>query len=396
MTMSHSNEGLQPQTGASVFILDESKRCEPSAFLFTQAVRFFLENGYTFASRADESDVILVNTCCVTEDKIASSKSALALARQYGSGKRIVLFGCLASLPASGIDKDGLICIGPQNLTELDVHFTHRISIVNISVDRLSSALYSPGQGLTYDDYFLMIGQGCVNNCSYCNIKRAKGPLSSVPIEVIVQNLKKGLSEGVKLFTLLADDCASYGRDRGTDLVDLLELLFSVSDGFGFKLGYLYPQFLLTHFDGLKRIFETGRIPYVNVPVQSGSPRILKTMNRVYDPSAVVDAVSRLKALSPKTTFCTHIMINFPGETHEDFIMSLMVANGFDEVLFLNYSDNEGTEASRLLPKVNDDEARRRLDLASHYANHQKRGRSAVIKDFDCDAPYNVTGPFRG
>jgi MiaB/RimO family radical SAM methylthiotransferase len=359
-------------------------------------VRFFLENGYRVASRADESDVILVNTCCVTEDKIVSSKSALTLAKQYGSGKRIVLFGCLASLPASGIDKDGLICIGPQNLADLDVHFSHHVSVMNISVDRLSLALYSPGQGLSYDDYFLMISQGCVNNCAYCNIKRAKGALSSEPIESIIQNLKKGLSQGVKVFTLLADDCASYGRDRGTDLVALLEELFSFGDGFGFKLGYLYPQFVLTHFEELRRIFESGRITYVNIPIQSGSPRILKAMNRAYDPSAVVDAVNQLKAASPKTTFCTHIMINFPGETHEDFVMSLMVAFGFDEVLFLHYSDNQGTEASRLLPKVTEEEAQRRLDLASHYANHQKRGRSAVIKDFGCDSPYNVTGPFKG
>jgi len=158
----------------------------------------------------------------------------------------------------------------------------------------------------------------------------------------------------------------------------------------------VYPKFLLDHFDSLVKVFGTGRIRYVNIPVQSGSQRILDLMNRRYSVDAVMEAVRRLRAAAPDTTLCTHLMINFPTESHDDFLRSLAVAEGFDEVLFLNYSDNQDTDAAGLFPKVPEPEVRRRLDMASDFANHCKPGRSAVIKDFNCDIPYNMQGAVKG
>jgi tRNA A37 methylthiotransferase MiaB len=376
-----------------IFIVDPSKRCEPSAFLFTKAVRFFLVNGYRMANDIDRCEIILVNTCCVTEDKIAASRAALECARAKGHGKRIVLFGCMASLPFSGLEREDLICIGPKNLDELDTHFPHDTSVNDILVNQLSPDLYEPGQGLGYEDYFVMIAQGCSNQCSYCNIKRCKGEVRSEPGRAILSQIRNGLSLGVREFALLADDCASYGHDLGTDLVQLIEALFTAGPGFGLKLGYVYPQFILKHFSGLKRIFGTGRIRYVNIPVQSGSQRILELMNRRYPIDGVMEAVQHLHDIAPRTTFCTHILINFPTESHDDFLRSLAVADGFDEVLFLHYSDNQDTTAASLLPKVAEHEVHRRLDMASHYANHCKQGRSAVIEDFNCDIPTTCSEP---
>jgi tRNA-2-methylthio-N6-dimethylallyladenosine synthase len=113
-------------------------------------------------------------------------------------------------------------------------------------------------------------------------------------------------------------------------------------------------------------------------------------MNRRYPIDAVMEALRQLRAEARQTTFCTHIMINFPTETNDDFLKSLAIANDFDEVVFLHYSDNRDTPAAGIYPKVAEAEMLRRLDLASDYANHCKPGRSAVIKDFDCDRPYNM------
>jgi len=376
----------------AIFILDPSKRCEPSAYLFTKAVKFFLVNGYTVAKEIEGSDIILVNTCCVTEDKIATSRTALEFARAKGKGKRIVLFGCMADLPFPWLKREDLICIGPKNLDKLDTHFPHHKSVTSLSVNQLSPGFYEPGQGLGYGDYFIMIAQGCANRCSYCNIKRAKGDVRSEPADRILKELQKGLSLGVREFALLADDCASYGHDLGADLVQLMEQLFTAGRGFSLKLGYVYPQFVLTHFNRLKTVFETGRIRYVNIPVQSGSQRVLQLMNRGYSIEAVKEAIRQLRDAAPETIFCTHIMVNFPTESHDDFLLSLALADDFDEALFLHYSDNQDTAAAGLLPKVPEAEVRRRLDMASDYANHCKPGRSAVIEDFNCDIPYNMQG----
>jgi len=380
----------------TIFILNPSKRCESSAFLFTRSVQFFLVNGYRIANDIEHCGTILVNTCCVTADKIMASSSALDFARSKGKGKRIVLFGCMAGLPVAGLEKKDFICIGPQNLGELDIHFSHDTSVNDILINRLSPDLYEPGQGLGYGDYFIMIAQGCSNRCSYCNIKRAKGAVKSEPVETILLQIQAGISLGVKEFVLLADDCASYGHDLGSDLVNLIEQLFSAGSDFRLKLGYVYPQFMLEHLNGLETIFGTGRIKYVNIPVQSGSRRILDLMSRPYPIDRVMCALQQLRRIAPRTTFCTHIMINFPTESHEDFLKSLAIAESFDEVLFLHYSDNQGTAAAGLLPKVPEREVRRRLDMASEFANHCKRGQSAVIKNFNCNIPYNLCGIIEG
>ena len=218
----------------------------------------------------------------------------------------------------------------------------------------------------------------------------------SVPVEIILPQIRRGLSRGVREFTLLADDCASYGHDLGTDLVQLIEQLFAAGPAFRLKLGYLYPRYLLKRRDELKTLFRTGRIRYVNIPVQSGSQRILELMNRPYPITEVMEAVRQLRGAAPRSVFCTHIMINFPTESDADFLKSLALADGFDEVLFLHYSDNRDTRAAVLQPKVPAQEVRRRLDIASDYANRCKQGRSAVIKDFNCDAPYNIKRTVEG
>ncbi|HSB82034.1 MAG TPA: radical SAM protein [Candidatus Methylomirabilis sp.] len=373
-----------------VFILDASKRCEPSAFLFTRAVNFFLLNGYRISGDIDTSAVILVNSCCVTEDKIAASMAALEAARVHAGRKRIVLFGCLASLPLPQLEREDLICIGPKNLDDLDSYFPHHTSIREVRSNQLPPALYEPGQGLRREEYFVLIAQGCSNQCSYCNIKRSKGAVRSEPLATIESQIRRGLSVGVDEFTLIADDCASYGQDVGVDLVQLLDHLLALEGSFRLKLGYVFPAFLLKRFDGLRSVFATDRISYANIPVQSGSQRILDLMNRRYAIDRVADCVHGLHQAAPHTTLCTHLLVNFPTETHEDFLKTLHVADGFDEALFLHYSDNQGTAASELQPKVPPQEVRRRLDIASEYINQTKRGRGAVIEDFNCAAPYNV------
>ncbi|MEW6078777.1 MAG: radical SAM protein [Thermodesulfobacteriota bacterium] len=375
----------------SFFIIDPSKRCEPSAYLFTRAVNFFLANGYVPAGDVEESDIVLVNSCCVTEDKIATSRQALDAARAGGGGKQIVLLGCLAELPPDGPEPENLIRIGPHCLDRLQDHFAYRIPLDRIETHQLPPVFYEPGQGLGYRDYFVMIAQGCANGCSYCNIRRAKGDVRSRHPETIRAEIRQGLSAGVKEFALLADDCASYGRDLGTDLAALLEDIFAVADGFRVKLGYLFPRFVLTHFDRLKGLFGTGRISYVNIPVQSGSQRILDLMNRRYTAEAVREKVLQLRDAAPETRFCTHLMINFPTETEADFQASLVLADAFETAIFLNYSDNRGTAAADIYPKVSDEERRKRLDRASDYVNRRGPGGGAVISDFNCDLPYNVT-----
>jgi len=377
--------------GRSVFILNPSKRCQINAHLFTRLVKFFLVNGYRVADTISACDIVLVNSCCVNPQKLEDALAAVEQAKAHGAGKQIVLFGCLPRLPGSRLDRAGLICIGSTELDRLDSIFPSRISIRHISASRLPQSLFTPSQGLGYDDYYVLIAQGCSNRCSYCNINRSKGRVRSEPPEKIEAEIAAGLARGARQFALLADDCGSYGHDLSTDLARLMERLFALGDDFSLKLGYLYPGFLVNHFDALERLFATGRISFANIPVQSGSQRVLDLMNRRYPIGTVLETVRRLREVARSSRLCTHLLMNFPTETREEFLQTLAAAEQFREALFLHFSDNEGTAAASLVPKVPADEARRRWDLASDFANSRMPGRAFVITDFNCDAPYNVT-----
>lgn len=375
-----------------IYILDPSKRCEPNAYLFTQTINFFLLNGYRITNDLRTCSTILVNSCCVSEDKISSSLAALDVARPYAGQKQVILLGCLAALPTERFNRDHLICIGPKDLNKLDALFTHNIPVCSIPAHQLNPGLYEPGQGLGRGDYFILIAQGCSNNCTYCNIKRAKGVVKSEPVSSVLSRIRQGLDLGVREFTLIADDCASYGHDISSDFVQLLQQIFALAPDFTVKLLYLYPEYLLKRFGEMEHLFSTGRISYVHFPVQSGSQRILDLMNRRYTIENVVGRVRQLRSKGVQTILCTHILINFPTETNEDFLASLAIADEFDEVIFLHYSDNLETAAATIHPKVATLEANQRLETASQYVNRHKDGHGFVIKNFDCALPYNFPG----
>lgn len=373
-----------------IFILNTSKRCESNALLFSQTINFLVVNGYFISRDIDSCDTILVNSCCVSEEKIDASLSALQIARPFAGKKRIILLGCLATLPTGRLDRHNLICIGPKDLLSLDKYFDHHISIKNIPVNHLPPELFASGQGLGSRDYYILIAQGCSNHCSYCNIKRSKGSVTSVPIKSVLEQVRLGLSRGVKEFSFLADDCGSYGDDNDTDLLQLIEAVFLLDPGFTLKLLYLYPDFLLKRFDALKGIFQSGRIGFVHIPVQSGSQRVLNLMNRNYDIAEVMDCIRNIRAIAPQTKLVTHILLNFPTETEDDFMASLVVADLFDDAIFLQFSENQDTGAAALYPKVTAQEVKTRLDAASAFVNQRLTGGGCVITDFNCTIPYNL------
>ncbi len=375
---------------AGIYLLNTSKRCESNALLFSQAVAFFMMNGYRITGDITDCDTIVVNSCCVSEDKIEASQAALEMAAASGTGKRIILLGCLATLPNRAGLPENSTCIGPQEMHLLDRCFSHSVSIGDIPVNQLPPEIFSSGQGLKYGDFYILIAQGCSNHCSYCNIKRSKGGVKSVPFDDIAPQIRLGLSRGVREFSLLADDCGSYGDDCDTDLIRLLGEVLAIAPDFTLKLLYLYPEFLQLHFDELVPILGTGRLSFLHIPLQSGSQRMLALMNRNYDINSVMTCLQRIRVISPATKLVTHILVNFPTETENDFHASLSVADRFDESIFLQFSENRDTMAATILPKITATEATARLDAASAFVNGRRTGGGCVISDFNCTTPYNL------
>ncbi len=345
-----------------VCVINCSDTCENSGFMWQRALRFLRANHYDVGSELDGCETILVNTCCVTQGRIKQAQETVTAARRTRPQARVIIFGCLAGLSDASVLGKDVVLVGPHSLADLQHHFPYQVPLVETVSGMLDAEALCPyQQKVTNLDAFVLIAQGCVNGCSYCNIKRAKGNVSSVRREAICAAIEQGLARGRDEFVLLADDCGSYGADVGSDLLDLLRAIRRIDRRVRVKLHSLFPGEFLAMAAGITELAAGGLISYANIPVQSGSQRVLAMMERDYDIAAVTARLAELKARAPGAWLHTHFIVGFPGETESDFAASLQLVPRFDEVLFLAYSDNPGTRAARLDSKVDGVVVRARL-----------------------------------
>jgi tRNA A37 methylthiotransferase MiaB len=226
------------------------------------------------------------------------------------------------------------------------------------------------------NDFYVLIAQGCVNNCSYCNIKKAKGKVVSRPEEAIEGEVRGLYDRGIRTVTLLADDCGSYGLDRGSNLPKLMTQLSRVAPDLQYKLYTVFPPLFLQYARQLEPFFAQRRMPYVCLPVQSGTPRVLDLMNRHYDPDQLAGVIARLRSLDPEVFVYSHFIFNFPTETWEEFEQSIAFARNFDHCVFIGYGENSSTRAAALVPKCSDQELE---DKARRLEELVKRGELAAF-----------------
>ena len=347
----------------NVCLLNASKSCEPSGFLIQRVVNFLKLNGYKVKSAPAGCGTVLVNSCCVTASKRLESEAMLDVLLR--GAKRVVLFGCLSAVPNKYDGLKNLVRIGPKQLGKFNDHFDWTVPIEAVEAGVLDPEIFvSYQRRLRPEDHYVLISQGCVNRCSFCSIKSAKGAVESRPAPEILAEVRNAAARGCRDIVLLADDCGSYGLDRGTDLSELVKDISALDGGLRIKISTLYPGALLRLFPKLKPAFAAGRISYVNVPLQSGSERVLKLMDRRYVPEKVLALVKEIRRISPGTWTYTHLIVNFPTETRAEFMRSVKASLYFNERMFIGYSDNPGTRAALLLPKVDAEEGKQRLRIA--------------------------------
>ncbi len=342
-------------------IINLHNLCENNTFFLSRAWRYFQLNGHTVTDGRGSIDLAFIGGCAVTDMMRHRCENTILSLMQQLREVRFVIFGCLAAFPDSlkstlGRDAERAYIIPYRASRELDEVIRARIPYDKVTVNRLEGHVpYQPCMGP--NDAYVLISQGCVNHCSYCNIKKVKGHVLSRPEEVIEDEVRDLYGHGIRTVTLLADDCGSYGLDQNSDLATLMNRLSRSTPDMRFKFYTVFPSLFLRQVKQLESLFTKGRIPYVCLPVQSAAPRVLLLMNRPYDPDGLADAVCRLKALDQDVFVYSHFIFNFPTETWEEFEQSISFSRHFDHCVFIGYGENSGTPAAALLPKC-DEQAR--------------------------------------
>ncbi|RME54974.1 tRNA (N(6)-L-threonylcarbamoyladenosine(37)-C(2))-methylthiotransferase [Candidatus Woesearchaeota archaeon] len=170
------------------------------------------------------------------------------------------------------------------------------------------------------------ISSGCYGSCSYCSVKLIKGDLFSYDKELVVKEVKDSLNEGCKEIWLTSQDNGAYGLDKNSSLPELLNEILKIKKDFKVRLGMTNPQYVCKYLNEFIEIFRDEKMfKFLHMPLQSGSNRVLKDMNRPYKVEDYLKAVKMLKQHHPMLTVSTDIIVGYPIETEEDFNLSLHV-----------------------------------------------------------------------
>jgi tRNA A37 methylthiotransferase MiaB len=224
---------------------------------------------------------------------------------------------------------------------------------------------------LLENPFLLRISWGCPNNCSYCGIRKAIGPLQSKPIKDVIKEYKKGLENGYKTIVLVSDDSGSYGIDINSSFPELLDELTKTPGDYKIIIRDFNARWLVKYIDELEEIFKRGKIDCIDIPIQSGSPRILKLMRRYSDIKKTKDALLRLKNFSPNMLINTHYILGFPSETLEDFkeTISFLTDIKFNAIIVFPFSEKSGTKAEEITPKISKSEITKRIEILKNAMN---------------------------
>jgi ribosomal protein S12 methylthiotransferase len=337
-------------------------------------------SGYALAERLDDADVAVVNTCAFIESaREESVKAILAVAdlRESGRLRALVVTGCLPQRYGAELAKE---------LPEVDV-FLGTGSFPEIA-RALDDALAGRGRGVyveagrthLYDEAsprlltgpghsaYVKIAEGCDRVCTFCAIPGIRGRFQSRRLDSLVAEAQALAAAGVREVNLVAQDSTSWGKDLPARpgegrlrLHDLVRALDGVDGLDWIRLLYVYPSAvtdeLIDALAGAKRV-----LPYVDVPLQHASDRMLERMKRGSTAERQRRLVAKLRERIPGVTLRTTFIVGFPGETEADFsqLLDFVAESRFDRVGIFRYSDEEGTAAASLDAKVPRSVARER------------------------------------
>jgi tRNA A37 methylthiotransferase MiaB len=324
-------------------------------------IRHHLQDGdYELVQRPEDADLIIVNTCGFTNRhaqlSLKTYQHLMAIKRPE---TRVIFAGCLPAIDERAIRSAGYrdLLITPRTLPVLtqitgaqfsdgesagtgcapsstdkigpsfrsDYSFYQNIVKQVAGVLRviplfpiprwLWQFLYLPDQSVE----FVRISIGCMNQCTFCAIRRAKGTTRSVPADVIIERIQDALRRGKDQISLSCDEFASWGQDIGDNIVTLMNRVSSLKGEYHLILRNVHPEWLLKYWEDLRPIFRRQKVSYMVMPLQSGSDKILRLMKRNHTSREYRWLIDQIRETCPHLILRTHLVVGFPGESEADF-----------------------------------------------------------------------------
>ena len=316
-------------------------------------------DGYAITDRYDDADLVIVNTCGFINEAVAESLNTISEAlRQNG---KVIVTGCLGVKPEiiRARCPDVLAITGPQAYE----------SVMSAVHEHLPKPAHNPyldlippaGLKLTPRHYaYLKIAEGCDHHCTFCIIPDLRGRLTSRPADAVLKEAQNLVKLGVKELLVVSQDTSAYGADLGARGIHELARELGKLDAW-VRLHYVYPY---PDVDDLIPLMAGGGIlPYLDIPLQHASPRILKAMRRPGNRDRTLERIRRWREICPDLALRSTFIVGFPGETEADFeeLLAFIEEADINRAGCFAYSPVEGAAANSLPDQIPEDVKQERL-----------------------------------
>ena len=337
--------------------------CKVNQYESNAMAQKFIDNNYEICDIENNPDIIIVNTCTVTNIADRKSRQLLRKAKETNPNAVVVACGCYVQVAKDKVDNIDEIDISIGNSEKKDIvqiveNYINQNEMINEIIDVNKEKDFSEMGLVTFTEKTratIKIQDGCNNFCTYCLIPYARGRVRSRKKENIIKEVEEIAQKGIQEIVITGIHIASYGLDFTDNyrMIDLLEDLNKIDGIKRIRLGSLEPSLITDEFT--KRLSKLDKIcNHFHLSLQSGCDETLKRMNRKYTTSEFRQVVDRLRKAFKDVNLTTDIIVGFPGETEEEFekTYEFLKEIKFYKMHIFKYSPREGTPASKMPNQV--------------------------------------------
>lgn len=323
------------------------------------------KDNYTIVNNEDDADLVLINSCSVKN--LSEAKFFNDVKRYSNLGKKLILSGCITQAEESYLNTKlkGISVIGTNDLDKIsfvaeNTLLGNPIQIVSklqrkpenekIRIEKEKLRLETEKENSNSLVEIIPINEGCLNTCSFCKTKQARGHLFSYSVDSIVANAKKAIERGAKEIYLTSQDTGCYGFDIGVTLCILLREILKIEGDYKIRIGMGNPNHFKKIIDEILDIMKNEKRIYkfLHIPLQAGSNRILDEMRRMYKLKEYREIITKAKIAIPNITIANDIIVAYPTETQEEFQMTLDNLKGTNVLNFSRFWLRPNTPAMKM------------------------------------------------
>lgn len=339
--------------------------CKVNIYESEYIINILKENGYQIVDFDSKADIYIINTCTVTNTSDKKSEKMIKRARKQNKDAIIIAMGCHAQIKGDNIDAD--IIIGNKDKSKIisliEEYQENKNKIKRIyNLDNVSFEDMYISSFNSHTRAFVKIQDGCDAFCSYCIIPYARGPIRSKDPKTVIKEITSLVENGYKEIILTGIHTGKYGKDINYTFEQLLKDIIKIKNLYRIRISSIEINELT---DPILDLIKDNKIiaKHLHIPLQSGSDKILKLMDRKYDLKFYKDRIEKIRKMIKDVSITTDLIVGFPNEDEKDMEDTLKFIKEikFTKIHTFPYSKREGTKAASMENQIDETIKRKRV-----------------------------------